>query len=305
MNTNRREFLKNTAGLAAMGAVVGCRIAGNAETKENPIVRFGMVTDIHYADIPEDPKPIGVVGQRYYRESKRKLDEAVSVFNRLDLDFAIELGDFKDRSATKAATLAHLKAIEASFAGFRGNRYHVCGNHDFDCLTEKEFFGSLENAGRPWSSGYYCFDVKGVRFIVLDCCYDSELKHYSENNPWDDANVPSEELEWLKQTLASAPGQCVVFAHQRLDDSAEPRHIVRNVEAVRALLETSGKVKTVFTGHQHKGGLNVQGGITYYSLKAMVCDSGEVNNAYAVGSIYADGSYSVEAWKNAVPVGRV
>lgn len=298
---NRREFLSIGGGAALL---CGCRVAGTAATGEKPLVRFGMVTDIHFADIPQDPQPVGVVGIRYYRESKRKLDEAVAVFNSLDLDFAIELGDFKDLTEGRTRTLEHLRSIEASFAAFKGPRYHVTGNHDFDCLKAEEFFAELTNDGRPWTKGYYSFAKNGITFIVLDCCYDSRMRHYSENNPWDDANVPAEELAWLEAVLAAAKGPCVVITHQRLDPSADPRHLVKNSGAVRGILERSGKVKTVFTGHQHQGGINRERGISYYSLKALVCGSGEENNSYAVASIYADGSFSVEAWKNAVPYAK-
>lgn len=296
---NRREFLV----LGAAGVLAGCHLGGNASGGE-PVLRFGMVTDIHYADLDPDPKPLGVVGQRYYRESLCKLKEAVDVFNTRSLDFAIELGDFKDFTRNKADTLFHLRAVERGFARFSGPRYHVAGNHDFDCLTEREFFGELANNGRPWDCGYYSFDFKGIHFIVLDACYDSQFRHYSENNPWDDANVPDHELRWLRRELAAATVPVVVFIHQRLDYAAQDNHRVRNAEAVRQVLEESGKVKSVFCGHQHRGGIVGERGITYYGLKALVCDSGEGNNSFAEGRIYADGTFDVIGWRNAVSWGQ-
>ena len=92
----------------------------------------------------------------------------------------------------------------------------------------------------------------------------------------------------------------VVFCHQRLDSSAEPQHLVRNAAEVRGILEKSGKVKVVFTGHQHLGAFNVLNGISYYSLIALVCDSGANANSFAEAAIRADGSFSVMGWKNAV-----
>ena len=286
----RREFI-----CAAGGTVMltGFRLYGEEVPEGRPLVRCGLVTDLHYAAL----KPLG---HRHYGDSVRKLDEAVAVFNRLGLDFAIELGDFKDLSSDKAATLAHLDAIEASFAAFKGPRYHVYGNHDFDCLTPQELGARLQNGDGPMASGHYAFSVKGVRFVVLDACYDSTLRHYSCNNPWNDANVPPAELTWLEGELAAAPGPVVVFCHQRLDPSAEPQHLVRNAAQVREVLERSGKVKTVVTGHQHKGGLNVLNGITYYSLRALVCDTGDGANVFAEGEIAADGSLAVVGWRNAV-----
>ncbi len=291
----RRQFLF----LGAAGLFVGSPVFGRAPAGVRPVVRFGMVTDLHYADLDPDPAPVGVTGRRYYRESLRKLGEAVEVFNARTVDFAVELGDFKDLTRGPEQTLAYLDAIEAGFAKFKGPRYHVAGNHDFDCLTPEEFFSRIPNDGKVCPKGYYSFAKGGVTFIVLNACFDSRLRAYSRCNPWDDANVPPEQLDWLARELAAAKGHVIVFCHQRLDESAEPRHLVKNAAAVRAILEKSGKVKGVFTGHQHKGGWNVVNGIPYYSLRALVCDSGEGNNCFAEAAIYPDGSFTVMGWRNA------
>ena len=296
MNVSRRFFVRGFGAFSAC-AVCGCATKAPQRT---PVVRFGAVTDVHFADLKPDERPLGVVGQRFYRESRGKLDEAVAVFNERGLDFAIELGDFKDLSKDKTATLVHLAVIENSFAAFNGPRYHVFGNHDFDCLTQEEFASRVENNGELMTSGHYFFDVKGVRFVVLDACYDSQYRHYSRNNPWDDANVPPEELLWLDGALTSAPGPAVVFCHQRLDPSAAPGHLVKNAKAVRKALEESGKVKAVITGHQHMGGLNVVNGITYYSLRALVCGSGEKENSYAEIAVYEDGTFGVTGFRKAM-----
>ena len=295
---NRRQFLV----LGAAGIFVGSRVFG-AASDTKPVVKFGMVTDLHYADLDPDPKPCGVVGRRYYRESLRKLNEAVKVFNARGLDFAIELGDFKDLTKDVPNTLAHLEAIEAGFAKFNGPRYHVAGNHDFDCLSPEEFFSRIPNDGRITPKGYYSFVRGGITFVVLNACYNSQMQPYDRKNTWNDANVPPEEMVWLEGELARATGPVIVFCHQRLEDSAEPQHIVKNAAAVRAVLEKSGKVKGVITGHQHKGGANVVNGIPYYSLRALVCDSGEGNNSFAEVAVYADGSFTVTGWRNAVSRG--
>ena len=299
MSINRREFLVAAGAFGTFGAM---RLHGAEPKGAEPVVRFGLVTDVHYADHAPDPQAYGVVGRRYYQESLRKLDAAVAVFNARKVDFAIELGDFKDLSSSKEKTLAHLEAAERSLAAFRGPRYHVLGNHDFDCLSEAEFYARVSNGdgGEPMARGHYAFEKNGLKFIVLDACYDSKLKHYSCNNPWNDANVPPEELKWLEAELASAKGQAVVFCHQRLDPSSEPKHLVRNAAAVRDILKKSGKVKTVFTGHQHLGSFAVWDGIAYYSLVALVCDSGERANSFAEAAIYADGTFTVTGWYNAL-----
>ena len=295
----RREFV--FAGAA--GFFAGCRLAGTAAKGASPVVRFGMVTDIHYADIAPDAAPVGVTGRRFYRESRRKLREAVDVFNARGVDFAIELGDFKDDTRGREGTLRHLEAIETEFARFSGPRYHVAGNHDFDCLTPDEFFSRVPNDGKINPTGYYSFVRGGITFIVLNACYDSSLKPYCRANPWDDANVPPEELAWFARELAAAEGPVIVFCHQKLDDLSEPRHLIKNAASVRALMERSGKVKGVFVGHQHKGGWRVMNGIPYYTLRALVCDSGEGANSFAEVAVSADGTFTVTGWRAAESLG--
>jgi len=299
MNLNRREFLV----LGAAGAFSGCRMWGEAPSDEEPVVRFGMVTDLHYADIDPDPISRGVVGWRYYRESRRKLAEAVAVFNARKVDFAIELGDFKDDTNGPEGTLRHLESIEAAFAKFEGPRYHVTGNHDLDCITPAEFYARTPNDGAVSETGYYSFVRGGVTFIVLNATYRADGVHWSRKNVWNDANVPPAEMDWLKNELDAAEGNVYVFCHQRLEDSAERQHIVKNAAEVRALFEASGKVKGVFTGHQHMGGQNTAGGIPYYSLRALVHGSGEGANSFAEVAVYPSGAFTVTGWRNAVSRG--
>lgn len=59
-------------------------------TPEEPLATIGIVTDIHYY---RDREP---GGSRYYALSKVKLSEAVDVFNKQGVDFAVSLGDTFD-----------------------------------------------------------------------------------------------------------------------------------------------------------------------------------------------------------------
>ena len=281
---DRREFLC----LGAAGVLAGCRSRADSA----PLVRFGMVADLHYADID-------TVGSRFYRDARRRLREAVDAFNAHGLDFAIELGDFKDDAGGRDRTIACLDEIEAEFARFNGPRYHVAGNHDFDCLTPGEFLSRTPNAGTVRKTGHYSFEHGGVKFVVLDACYDSSMRHYDRCNPWTDSNMPPEELAWFERELASADGHVVVFCHQRLDESAEPRHLVRNAAAVRRLVEASGKVRAVLTGHQHWGGACVVNGIPYYTLKALVVGVDAGANSFAEVAVHPSGAISVIGCGNA------
>ena len=293
MECSRRLFIEGIGAFTAV-TVAGCK---SPKKGELPLMRFGMVADCHYADIPYAERD-WPVGDAAYRETLRKLRECVAVMDSERPSFLIELGDFKDEGPDKAATIGYLEKVEEVFSNFSGPRYHVLGNHDLDLLDKKAFLSRVKNYGQDEAQAHYSFEVAGIRFIVLDACYNSKLEDYAPGNwDWKDANVPPEEIAWLEEELASASGQVIVFGHQCLDPNADERHIVRNAAEVRSILEKSGKVNAVFTGHQHSGLISCVNGITYYSLRAMVLNSGE--NGYAVADVYPSGGITVTGFRKA------
>ena len=299
-------------GFARADATTESRTAG-------AVVRFGVVTDLHCADLDtaDHTKFVPVAGKVYYRESLGKLEKAVAALNASAVDFVIELGDFKDLTKNRASTLPILDRAEAAFAKFNGPRYHVLGNHDMDCLTKAEFFAHVKNcdaaSGRHVNptNGYYSLVKNGVTFIVLDACYTKDGADYTGNPTanwnWYEAKVPDAELAWLDATLKAAPGPAVVFCHQRLDpnawcaDNPKLTHAVINAADVRAVLEKSRKVRAVFTGHEHTGGVCKLNGITYHSLVAMVINGpADKTNSFAEVSVHPSGDVSVTEFRGGV-----
>ena len=259
-------------------------------------MRFGIVTDCHYADA--DP-----AGTRFYRESLWKLAECVARMNAQRVDFLIELGDFKDqdRPPVESRTLAHLQAAEAVFQEFSGPRYHVLGNHDMDSISKRQLLSHVENTGIDSDRSYYSFDVKGLHCIVLDANYTADGRDYDHGHfDWMDANVPARELDWLRGDLARSYRPVVVFIHQLLDGTGSV--YVKNAPEVRQILESSGKVLAVFQGHHHAGAYSCIGGIHYYTLKAMVEGHGRDNNAYAIVEMQRDRSLIVTGYRRASSV---
>lgn len=258
----------------------GCQSAGPAP------VRFGIVTDIHYADIAT---PQG--SSRQYRQSPEKLREALATFKEQTppLDFIIELGDFKDQEVLPKTetTIGFLKTIEAEFQGAGIPAYHVLGNHDMDSLDKDQVLTLTANPGEAKGHSYYAFDKGGIRFIVLDANFRADGQAYDKGNyTWTDANIPPEELAWLGQQLAAAKGRpVVVFCHQLLGLPATPGQAsshIGNAAAVRTLLEGHGRVLAVFCGHEHAGGQQWIQGIPYCTMKGMI-EGGK--NAYSVVEI--------------------
>lgn len=284
---SRRQFFGSSTLLAASALAAG----GPAEAAGS--LHFGLVTDTHYADI--EP----AIG-RAYRESTDKLAECVRAMNERRVSFLVELGDFKDQGTPpeEAATLGYLRTIEKVFAGFEGPRFHVLGNHDMDSLSKQQFLEAAPSTGIAPGRSYYAFDRRGVRFIALDGCFRPDGVAYDHGNfDWEEAIVPAAELGWLERQLALAPGRVVVFVHQRLDGS--DRYCVRNAEAVRSVLEQSGKVAAVFQGHHHEGGYAFIRGIHYYTLAAVVDGSGAGNSSYASVELDTLGDLTVTGFHRA------
>ncbi|MDI6449849.1 metallophosphoesterase family protein [Anaerobaca lacustris] len=291
---NRRTVLKSALGVAAGPVVLSlsCASSDTLSRKERP-VRFGVVTDCHYADV--DP-----AGTRFYRQSLDKLGECVDRMNAEKVDFLIELGDFKDqgRPPVERDTLAYLEEVEAVFRRFDGPTYHVLGNHDVDSISKPQSLAHVTNTGVDRTRSYYSFDVKGLHCVVLDANYRSDGADYDRGNfDWTDANIPADELDWLRRDLATARGPAVVFIHQLLDGTGAV--YVKNATEVRDVLERSGKVLAVFQGHHHAGDYNEINGIHYYTLVATVEGQGAENNSYAIVEVCSNLDAIVTGYRRA------
>lgn len=291
---SRRDFLKRSGALVGIGSTASLAHGAKDSPGEDVIFRFGVVTDTHYAD--REPK-----GTRYYRESLPKLQECIDKLNTEDLEFLIELGDFKDERETRieAETLDFLREIESVFAGFRGPHYHVLGNHDLDSISKAQFQEIVTNTGIPPEKTWYSFDQGNIHCVVLDANFRNDGVPYDKGNfSWRDPNIPQEQLDWLRQDLGSTRKPVLVFCHQLLTGVA-PSSVI-NAEAVRAVLEDYGsKVLAAFHGHKHDGDHQEINGIHYYTHKAVVEGSGPENNAYSIVEVFRGGDIQITGFRQA------
>ncbi len=291
---SRRVLLRSAVAAAAGPTLLSLSCAGNRQAVARRPVRFGVVTDCHYADAD-------TMRMRFYRDSLDKLAECVARMNAERVDFLIELGDFKDqnRPPVEAATLSHVEKVEAVFQRFGGPTYHVLGNHDADSISKAQFLARVENTGIDAGRRYYAFDVRGIHCIVLDANYNADGADYDHGNfVWTDTNIPAHELDWLRADLAAARRPAIVFVHQLLDGTGSD--YVNNAAEVREILQDSGRVLAVFQGHRHQGGYSDIDGIHYCTQKALVEGQGPDSNAYAVVEVRPDGSLVVTGYRQAV-----
>ncbi len=288
---NRRLFLKQTSGAFCFLAYSNVPFF-----KTNTKVRFGLVTDLHFAER-------GNNGSRYYDQSKNKLIDAINIFNKSDLDFIIELGDFKDQGILpeKLHTIAFLKDIEKTLNQFKGPVYHVLGNHDMDSISKNEFLKHTDNFGKAKSRNYYSFVYGGIKFIVLDANYNEDGSDYNTGNfDWTYSMIPDDQKKWLQHELDNDQLPVIVFVHQLLDYfSSAPKNVyIKNAEEIVGILEKSKNVLGVFQGHHHHGNYGFFNGIHYFTMKAMIEGSLPDNNSYAIVEIDKNSNIIIDGFCN-------
>ena len=307
----RRHFIC-TGAMVLAGAVAGCATrpeksqaaqALRAPSGPSPALRFGLVTDIHYADKNAD-------GTRVYRDSLAKMRAAVAALNDVaqkdatGMAFAVTLGDQvdyagDDTSAPNVATeLGWLKTIEAEWAKINAPRHYVLGNHCVFSLTKEEFFANTAARPAPYSFDAPFIGATGaIHFIVLDACFTSAGLPYGRRNfDWRDSNLPAAQLDWLASDLEKSSHPVIILAHQRLDgdtSNGAGDFQVKNAAAARRILEKSGKITAVLQGHWHKNFLATVNNIPYCVFRAIVEDPGPENNAFACVEVYPDYSVAI------------
>ena len=293
MKMRRKEFIQYLSSgilLLAVGRLP------QAQAAPRRTLRFGVLTDTHYADRP-------TAGTRHYADSLQKVDEAIEAFNRAKVDFVIELGDLKDMDAkgTPELTLRYLDSIEQRLRRFDGPLYHVLGNHDMDCITKEEFLAHTSNAGRANGRAYYSFEAQGVRCIVLDANFNADMTPYSRGNfDWRVANIPTEQLDWLDGELTRHRRQpTIIFLHQMLDSFSDINKdlCVKNADKTVEIIERHEQVLAVIQGHHHPGHYSFRRGVHYLTLNGMI-EQAAPTNSYAIVEVRPSGDISVDGFKS-------
>lgn len=235
-------------------------VATNAIPAPEGGLTIGVITDLHFAVKP-------TVGTRHYADSEAKLESALRFFKDARVDVILQLGDLVDQGA-KAQELEWLGRIAGVFERSGIPWHSVLGNHDLATLSKQDFFGAI---GQPERLPHHAFVLKDRLFLLLDANFLADGTPYEAGNfQWTDTWLPDAQQHWIRSVLAEhAPREAIVFVHQNLD-CEEDAHGVKNAPAVRRILEQSGRVRAVFQGHQHSGGLRTINGIPYHTLRATV-----------------------------------
>jgi hypothetical protein len=258
-------------------------------SQSGPILKIGLVADPQYAD--KDP-----IGQRHYRESLWKLEEAIDTFNFYGVDFVQNLGDIIDAyRASYDSILPIYKKLNPHI-----ENHHLLGNHDFSIESSqlKYLLGLLS-----MPHNYYSYSKEGWRFIVLDATDISfysnplhkrdsiEIMRYFQtaqgkpnHHDWNGA-IGDKQLSWLKQELIGAEQndqKVILFSHLPLRPR-ENAHNLWNDELILEMIEDKSCVVAFINGHNHGGNYKYHSGIHYITIHGMV-DTGI--SSYAILEIF-------------------
>ncbi|XP_042043988.1 manganese-dependent ADP-ribose/CDP-alcohol diphosphatase-like isoform X1 [Salvia splendens] len=289
--------------------------------EKKPLVSFGVIADVQYADIPDGRSFLGV--PRYYRHSLLVLQRAVQSWNEKMVNFAINFGDTIDGFCPKEHSLAAIQRVIDEFGAFDGPVHHMIGNHCLYNLPREKLLPLLNIASQN-SRAYYDFSpIPEVRFVVLDG-YDisaigwpqdhpntiKAVNFLKKRNPNLDKNSPNglvglerrflmfngavgeEQMEWLDNVLEDATKlnqNVVVCCHLPLDPGASSiESLLWNYDDVMEVIHRYNCVKVCLGGHDHRGGHSVDSrGVHHRVLEAALeCPSG--TNAFGSIDIFHD-----------------
>ncbi|CAH9084820.1 unnamed protein product [Cuscuta epithymum] len=283
-----------------MGSVDG--IVSSEHGKHHPLLSFGVISDVQYADIPDGRSFLGV--PRYYRHSFIVLQRAVHKWNQQKHNFVLNFGDIVDGFCPKDQSFAAVKKLVDEFDRFNGPVYHMIGNHCLYNLSRDKLLPLLRIPGYGGRAYYEFSPVPEFRFVILDC-YDisaigwpedhpntlNALKLLGEKNPNSDKNSPdglvglerrflkfnggvgNEQLGWLDHVLQEANEsnqKVIICSHLPLDPHASSNEaLLWNYNEVLDVIYKYNCVKVCLAGHDHKGGQSIDShGIHHRVLEA-------------------------------------
>lgn len=251
------------------------------------MLKLGLFTDVHYAAGVRE-------GTRHCHLGIAKLRIALDAFAADGVDAIVGLGDLIDSADTSAEEAAYLRSVCAELARAGAPVRLTPGNHCLWTLTRdmyQQITGPVTRDAATWGS----LEIKGWHLVFLDGCFRGDGVPYGgRNSDWTDARVSEEQVRWLPDDLSATRNPSLVFIHQRLD--VGPPFGVANAEAIRAIIERSGRVRTVFQGHEHGGADAVINGIRYRTLPAMVEGDNVQHAAFAIVTASPSGALDVRCY---------
>jgi 3',5'-cyclic AMP phosphodiesterase CpdA len=216
--------------------------------------KMGVITDIHAGN--EKNRIIDGNIINYPREYKKLFTTTLKEMKNNGVDFVISTGDNTNNGKNQYAdTLVRIAKEE------KMEIIWVKGNHDREATNVMKNFNVKDK--------YYYYVEKGRwRIVVLDS---------SEINPAGIGGMLPEQMNWLKETLKTDKNIIIAMHHPVYNEfDLEKAHDAYG--EFQKLIEDSGNVKYVFSGHYHTVDFSKKvNGIKYEITKALTLEK-EVPN---------------------------
>ena len=240
-------------------------------------MKIFLITDIHYGENTNYPKhggleyinQFGELFKNFFPHLREEMEAC---------DLVMNLGDFIHDESTEKDIETFKSAL--SFFLLKTPVRHVFGNHDAKNISREQWSQLVGE-----ENSYYSFDLGGYHHIVLDG---------NRTEPRGPLYIPEEQLKWLEGDLDKTSLTTVVYSHFPMDNQSmdsnyyfkdKPENAsLGNKYFVRRILEKSGKVVAVFSGHTHFYNEQSLGGITYWTVPSFSENDGnnQPNGKYAI-----------------------
>mmetsp|Transcript_38934 Transcript_38934/g.98585 ORF Transcript_38934/g.98585 Transcript_38934/m.98585 type:complete len:361 (+) Transcript_38934:202-1284(+) len=303
-----------------MTPVVAAASTGRAAQRA---FRFGVLSDVQHADIPDGASFRGV--PRYYRAALESTRRSVAGWQAGGAMFAINFGDTVDGYAKENAGQA-LESVLSALAVFEQPLYHVIGNHDLYNLPRGHLNARLgiPSLDAAVGSSYYSVSPHpGWRIVLLDAYDVSELgweaghphaqmaaRLLEERNPNQEKNSPEglegterrfvkfnggvgpTQLQWLAaecQAAMSAGQRIILGSHVPIHpDSAPPSTLLWNYPEVLAVLDACPAVVATIAGHVHKDFHHCDANGVHHRVLKGIIETPPDQDCHAVVDVYED-----------------
>ena len=222
------------------------------------MLRLAFVTDIHHCDPETTAHGTPVTPQ---------LREVLQLPEVRGADALIDLGDRSTETLSVEGDRKLLGEVAACFGEVEVKRLHVNGNHDLVRLSPQDHAEAL---GAPLGS--HTLDLQGFTLVVWQL-----NPRIVMGEPG--LEITEADLDWLRDTLASATLPTIVLTHFPLDGGnmngnfyfqGDLSHFgtYLNHQAALEIIRTTGYVVACFAGHTHWNKVTTLDGIHFVTLQS-------------------------------------
>jgi Icc protein len=236
-------------------------VAANPVPRYAATMRIALISDVHFG------RPTAHEGRlrKLSDQAAALTREFVAQMNHSDRpDVVVNMGDVVEDDSPEVDRGNYRQFVDI-LAELEAPVLHVAGNHELVNLTEDD----LRDLWKHQGPLYYSRDLGSVHLTVLRTEQRGDV----------DVHLPPAQLSWLRDDLDRARLPALVFVHHPLSDMclegnrwfARAPNICLVVERaeVRRVLERSGKVAAVFSGHAHWNHFDLIAGIPYVSVQSL------------------------------------